>query len=46
MDPQIQVQTCYGYGGWCILKRASNYIFHEEEDFFYGDLGYPVQGNV
>ena len=39
-----QVQTCYGHGGWCMLKRTPNYICYQEVGLFGDDLGYLVQG--
>ena len=44
MQPWIQVLTSYAQGGWCILKRTSNYIFYQVEELIQGDLGYLVQG--
>jgi hypothetical protein len=34
VEERFQVQTSYGSGGWCILKRTSNYIFYQEAGSF------------
>ena len=43
MDKRCQTQTSYGYGGSCILKRTSNYMFYQVVEHFHGHLGYMVQ---
>jgi hypothetical protein len=44
MDKRWQTQTSYGYGGSCISKGTSNYIFYQVEELIQGVLGYLVQG--
>ena len=40
---RINGETCYGHGGWYILKSMSNYIFYQVEELIQRDLKYLVQ---